>query len=196
MTCLRYSSFLDGRPIAKQTEPHGRDHEKSGPVGLTGHLSLLQFRARLFRVEGNYWETVRYDGPWELPPLEWRSKTVPVFLRLLFRAGLLTMPQRGHGEINVEANSWANLLFADTVGATLRNVAAYEQFHGRCEAWPNWLRDRDLLTDLLNRELLTMDGYNDVTMFSQVIGQWPPPLAGRWKLLLQRVMRTGARLDR
>jgi hypothetical protein len=28
-------------------------------------------------------QTVRYGGPWELPPMEWRSKTVPVFLRLL-----------------------------------------------------------------------------------------------------------------
>jgi hypothetical protein len=78
----------------------------------------------------------------------------------------------------------------------LRNVAAYEQFYGRCEAWPNWLRDRDLLTDLLDRELPTMDSYNDLTMFSQVIGQWPPPLEARWKLLLKRVMRTGVRLDR
>jgi hypothetical protein len=170
--------------------PHGLLHE----IAENGNHRTVAIKAAGFPVA--LVQTVRYDGPWELPPLEWRSKTVPVFLHLLFRAGLLIMPQRGRGEINVEANSWANLLFADTVGATLRNVAAYEQFYGRCEAWPNWLRDRDLLTDLLDRELLTMDGYNDLTMFSQVIGQWPPPLAGRWKLLLQRLTRTGPRLGR
>jgi hypothetical protein len=51
--------------------------------------------------------------------------------------------------------------------------------------------------ELLNRELLTMDRYNtnDLEVFSQVAGQWPPPVAARWKLLLQRLTRTGARLD-
>jgi hypothetical protein len=62
-------------------------------------------------------------------------------------------------------------------------------------AWPNWLRDRNLLTDLLNRELLTMDTYNDLTRFSQVAGKWPPPVAARWNLLMLRLTRTGFRLD-
>ena len=31
----------------------------------------------------------------------------------------------------------------------------------RVKAWHNWLRDRDLITELLNRELLTMNRYND-----------------------------------
>jgi hypothetical protein len=66
----------------------------------------------------------------------------------------------------VKANRSANLLLADTVEETLRNVATYEQFYGRCEAWPDWLRDRDHLTELLNRELLTMDSYNDLTVFT------------------------------
>jgi hypothetical protein len=54
----------------------------------------------------------------------------------------------------------------------LRNVAAYEQSYGRCEAWADWLRDRDLLTELLNRELLSMERYNALTVFSRVAGQW------------------------
>jgi len=169
--------------------PHGLLHE----IAENGNHRTVAIKAAGFPVALVH--TTRYEGPWELPPLEWRSKTVPVFLRLLFRAGLLTKPQRGRGEINVEANSWANLLFADTVGATLRNIAAYEQFYGRCEAWPNWLRHRNVITDLLNRELLTMDSYNDLTIFSQVIGEWPPPVAARWKSLLQRLTRAGAQLD-
>jgi hypothetical protein len=78
-------------------------------------------------------------SPSELPPQPWVSQTARVFLRLRFRFGLLTKPQRGRWEINVEANSWANLLFADTVREALRNVAAYEQAYAGCEAWPNWL---------------------------------------------------------
>ena len=126
----------------------------------------------------------RYDGPWEFPPLEWTSPTADVFLRLLFRAGLLTQPGRGRGRISAETNDWANLLFADTVAETLRNVAAYEQFYGRCEAWPDWLRDRDRLRELLDRELLSIERYSDLTFYSQVIGRWPPPVAGRLNLLM------------
>jgi hypothetical protein len=170
--------------------PHGLLHE----IAENGNHRTVAIRAAGFPVALVH--TTRYDGPWVLPPQPWVTETARVFLRLLFRAGLLTGPQRGHGEINAEANSWANLLFADTVGETLRNVAAYEQLFGRCKAWPNWLRDRDHLTELLNRELLTMDRYDDdLTLFSQVVGQWPPPVAAKWKLLLQRLTRTGARLD-
>jgi hypothetical protein len=78
---------------------------------------------------------------------------------------------------------------------TLRNVAAYEEFYGRCEAWPNWLRDRNLLTELLNRELLTIESYNDLTFFSQVAGQWPPPAISKWKLFMLRHAPGGARID-
>ena len=119
-----------------------------------------------------------------------------VFLRLLFRTGLLTQPGRGRGRIRAETNDWANLLFADTVAETLRNVAAYEQFYGRCEAWPDWLRDRDRLRELLDRELLSIERYSDLTFYSQVIGQWPPPVTSRLNLLMFRLLgRGGTRLD-
>ena len=138
----------------------------------------------------------RYDGPWEFPAPQWRSSTVRVFLRLLFRAGLLTQLRPGRDEDNAEVNDWANLLFADTVAETLRNVAAYEQFYGRCEAWPDWLRDRDRLRELLDRELLSIERYSDLTYYSQVIGQWPPPVASRLNLLMFRLLgRGGTRLD-
>ena len=94
---------------------------------------------------------------------------------MLFRAGLLTKPRENADGINAEAYGWANLLLAGTVAGTLKNVAAYEQLYGRGEAWPNWLRDRDLLTELLNRELLSMDGYSALNPFSALIGLWPPP---------------------
>ena len=94
--------------------PHGLLHE----IAENGNHRTVAIKAAGFPVA--LVQTVRYDGPWELPPLEWRSETVPVFLRLLFRAGLLTKPRRGRGEINVEANRRANLLLADTVGDTLR----------------------------------------------------------------------------
>jgi hypothetical protein len=58
----------------------------------------------------------------------------------------------------------------------------------------DWLRDREELTELLNRELLTMDRYNDLTVYSQVVGQWPPPVAAKWKLLMLRLAPGGARL--
>jgi hypothetical protein len=169
--------------------PHGLLHE----IGHNGNHRTVAIKAAGFPVA--LVRTVHYDGPWNLPPQPYLTESARACLRLLLRAGLLTKPQGGRGEINVEATSWANLLFADTVGDTLRNVAAYEEFYGRCEAWPNWLRDRDLLTALLNRELLTINRYNQLTVFSQVAGQWPPPVAARWKLLLQRLTRTGARLD-
>jgi hypothetical protein len=101
--------------------------------------------------------------------------TVRAFLRLLFRAGLLTKPRENADGINAEAYGWANLLLAGTVAGTLKNVAAYEQLYGRGKAWPNWLRDRDLLTELLNRELLSMDGGSALNPFSALVGLWPPP---------------------
>ena len=173
--------------------PHGLLHQ----VTQNGNHRTVAIRAAGFPVALAQIE--RYDGPWELSPSPWSpwvSKTVRAYLRLLLRDGLLTKPQRGQRGINFEANSWANLLLvAGTVEDTLRNVATYEQFYGRCEAWPNWLRDRKELTELLNRELLTMDSYNDLTVFSQIVGQWPPPAAGKLKLLMMRLAPGGARLD-
>jgi hypothetical protein len=81
------------------------------------------------------------------------------------------------------------------VAETLRNVAAYEQLYGRCDVWPDWLRDRDRLRELLDRELLSIDRYSGLTFYSQVIGQWPPPVAGRLNLLMLRLWRSGSRLD-
>ena len=172
--------------------PHGL-HQ----VSQNGNHRTVAIKAAGFPVALAH--TVRDDGPWELSrssfPLV-MSRKVRAYLRLLLRAGLLTKPQRGRHGINFEANSCANLLLvAGTVEDTLRNVATYEQFYGRCEAWPNWLRDRDHLTELLNRELLSMDSYNDLTIFSQVVGQWPPPVASRLKLLMMRLAPGGARLD-
>jgi hypothetical protein len=160
--------------------------------------SIWRFRAHgaaTEKLSNQSAHVLAVGSPSELPPQPWVSQTARVFLRLRFRFGLLTKPQRGRWEINVEANSWANLLFADTVREALRNVAAYEQAYAGCEAWPNWLRDRNLLTDLLNHELLTMASYNDLTIFSQVVGQWPSPVAVRWKLLMMRLAPGRARLD-
>jgi hypothetical protein len=170
--------------------PHGLLHE----ISQNGNHRTVAIKAAGFPVALVH--TTRYDGPWMLPPRPWVSGTARVFLRLLFRACLLTNPQLGDYGINADANSWANLLLADTVGATLRNVAAYEQFYGRCEAWPTWSRNRYLLTKLLDRELLAMDSYNDLSVFSQVVGQWPPPVASRWRLLMLHLTRTGVRIDR
>jgi hypothetical protein len=175
--------------LSTVSAPHGLLHE----IAENGNHRTVAIKAAGFPVALVH--TTRYDGPWELPPQQWLGKTARVYLRLLFRAGLLTNPQGRWDEINAEANSWANLLFADRVEDALRNVAAYEQSYGRCEAWPDWLRDRDLLTELLNRELLSMERYNALTVFSQVAGQWPPPAASKWMLLLQRLVRAGARLD-
>jgi hypothetical protein len=72
--------------------------------------------------------TVRYEGPWELPPPPWLSPMGRVYLRLLFRAGLLTNPQGRWDEINAEANSWANLLFADTVEDALKTSPPMNRF--------------------------------------------------------------------
>ena len=113
--------------------PQGLLHD----VSVNGNHRTVAIKAAGFPVALVH--TTRYDGPWEFPPLEFHSRTVHVFLRLLFRAGLLTQPRRGRYGINAEANDWANLLFADKVAETLRNVAAYEQLYGRCEAWPDWL---------------------------------------------------------
>jgi hypothetical protein len=172
--------------------PHGLLHQVSqNGQHRTVAIKAAGFPVALARIS-------RYDGPWELSPAPWSrwvTKTVRAYLRLLLRVGLLTEPQRGRDGINFEIDRWANLLFAGTVEATLRNVATYEQFYGRCAAWPNWLRDREELTELLNRELLTMDRYNDLTVFSQVVGQWPPPAAGKLKLLMMRLAPGGARLD-
>jgi hypothetical protein len=118
----------DDYGLSTVAAPHGLLHE----VAHNGNHRTVAIRAAGFPVA--LVRTTRYDGPWKLPPSPWVSKTAHVFLRLLFRAGLLTKPQRG--EINAEANSWANLLFADTVGDTLRVVAAYEESNGRCEAGP------------------------------------------------------------
>lgn len=170
--------------------PHGLLHD----VTVNGNHRTVAIKAAGFPVALVH--MTRYDGPWEFPPLEWKSPTADVFLRLLFRAGLLTQPGRGRGRISAETNDWANLLFADTVAETLRNVAAYEQFYGRCEAWPDWLRDRDRLRELLDRELLSIERYSDLTFYSQVIGQWPPPVASRLNLLMFRLLgRGGTRLD-
>jgi hypothetical protein len=170
--------------------PHGLLHD----VTVNGNHRTVAIRAAGFPVALVH--MTRYDGPWEFPPLEWQSPTVDVFLRLMFRAGLLTQPGRGRVRINAEANDWANLLFADTVAETLRNVAAYEQFYGRCAAWPDWLRDRHRLRVLLDRELLSIERYCDLTFYSQVIGQWPPPVASRLNLLMFRLLgRGGTRLD-
>jgi hypothetical protein len=173
--------------------PHGLLHQ----VSQNGNYRTVAIKAAGFPVA--FGHTVRHDGPWELScssfPLV-MSDTVRAYLRLLLRAGLLTKPQRGRHGISFGANSCASLLLvAGTVEDTLRSVATYEQFYGRCEAWPDWLRDRDLLTELLNRELLTMESYDDLTVFSQVVGQWPPPVAAKWKLLLQRLAPGRARLD-
>ena len=185
---LGYDYWLETVPA-----PHGLLHK----VSQNGNHRTVAIRAAGFPVALAQIE--RYDGPWELSRSLWSpsvSNTVRAYLGLLLRDGLLTKPQRGRRGINFEANTWANLLLvAGTVEDTLRNVAAYEQFYGRCEAWPNWLRDRDHLTELLNRELLTMDGYDDLTVFSQVVGQWPPPVASRLKLLMMRLAPGGARLD-
>jgi hypothetical protein len=149
--------------------PHGLLHD----VSVNGNHRTVAIKAAGFPVALVH--MTRYDGPWEFPPPEWRSTTVRVFLRLLFRAGLLTKPRTRRDGDNSEANGWANLLFADTVAETLRNVAAYEQLYGRCDAWPDWLRDRDCLRKLLDRELLSIDRYRGLTYYSQVSGQWPPP---------------------
>lgn len=173
--------------------PHGLLHQ----VSQNGNHRTVAIRAAGFPVA--LAQIVRYDGPWELSPSPmspWVSKTVRAYLRLLLRYGLLTKPQRGRDGINFETDSWANLLLVGgTVEDTLRNVATYEQFYGRCEAWPDWLRDRDHLTELLNRELLTMDRYNELTVDSQVVGQWPPPVTCKLKLLMMRLAPGGARLD-
>jgi hypothetical protein len=170
--------------------PHGLLHD----VTVNGNHRTVAIKAAGFPVALVH--TTRYDGPWELPPAEWRSGTVRVFLRLLFREGLLTHPRQGRDAYNAEANGWANLLFADKVSETLRNVAAYEQLYGRCEAWPDWLRDRDRLRELLDRELLSIERYSGLTYYSQVIGQWPPPPASRSNLFMLRLLRrAGTRLD-
>jgi hypothetical protein len=181
----------DDYGLSTVAAPHGLLHK----IAHNGNHRTVAIKAAGFPVA--LVRTVRFNGPWQVPPWPWVTETARACLRLLLRAGLLTKPQGGRREIDVEANCWANLLFADTAGSTVKNVAAYEQLFGRCEAWPDWLRDRNLLTELLNRELLTMDRYkDDLTLFSEVVGQWPPPVAGKLKLLLQRLTRTGARLDR
>jgi hypothetical protein len=35
-----------------------------------------------------------------------------------------------------------------------------------------------------------MKSYNDLTVFSQVVGQWPPPVAAKWKLLMAEGQQT------
>ena len=169
--------------------PHGLLHD----VSQNGNHRTVAIRAAGLPVALVH--TTRYDGPWGFPPLEFRSGTVIVFLRLLFRAGLLTKPQRSRRGINAEAIDWANLLFADTAAETLKNVAAYEQLYGRCEAWPDWLRDRARMRELLDRELLSIERYSGLAYYSQVIGQWPPPVASRLNLLMLRLGRAGTRLD-
>jgi hypothetical protein len=136
--------------LSTVSAPHGLLHEAENGNHRTVAMKAAGFPVALVH-------TTRYDGPWEVPTEPWVTGTARVFLRLLFRAGLLNKPQRGRVRINAEANDWANLLFADTVAETLRNVAAYEQFYGRCAAWPDWLRDRHRLRVLLDRELLSIE---------------------------------------
>jgi hypothetical protein len=113
--------------------PHGVLHQ----VSQNGNHRTVAIEAAGFPVA--LAQIVRYDGPWELSPAPWQpwvSKTVRAYMRLLLRAGLLTKPQRGRDGINFETDKWANLLLSGTVEDTLSNVATYEQFYGRCEAWP------------------------------------------------------------
>lgn len=57
--------------------PHGLLHE----ISQNGNHRTVAIKAAGFPVALVH--TTRHEGPWALPPLEWRSKTVPVFLRLL-----------------------------------------------------------------------------------------------------------------
>ena len=100
--------------VSTVAAPHGLLHD----VSVNGNHRTAAIKAAGFPVALVH--TTRYDGPWEFPPLEAQSRTVRVFLRLLFRAGLLSKPHRGRDGISAEASSWANLLFADTVAETLR----------------------------------------------------------------------------
>lgn len=76
--------------------PHGLLHE----VSPNGHHRTAAIKAAGFPVA--LARTVRYDGPWELP-LWGTGVTVRAFLRLLFRAGLLTKPRENADGINAEA---------------------------------------------------------------------------------------------
>lgn len=137
--------------------------------------------------------TTRYDGPWELPT--WHT-TRAAYLRLLSRAGFLSNHRAGEHDDVVDATAWGHLLLADSAADAIADVMAYEKLYGRCDATPNWLKDPQLLTELLNHELLTMAasswGRHDL---SQVAGQWPAPKPRRLQLLLQRLRRVGAQLD-
>ena len=53
-------------------------------------------------------------------------------------------------------------------------MGAYEDLYGRCEAWPEWLRDEELLNKLIARERLSKQSYG-LELFTQVAGEWPPP---------------------
>jgi hypothetical protein len=69
--------------------PHGLLHE----ISQNGNHRTVAIKAAGFPVALVH--TTRYDGPWMLPPRPWVSGTARVFLRLLFRACLLTNPQLG-----------------------------------------------------------------------------------------------------
>jgi hypothetical protein len=56
------------------------------------------------------------------------------------------------------------------------------------------LREPATLTSLLNRELLTMNGFN-LLAFDEVADRWPPARVTRLKLFVQRLSATGARLE-
>ena len=167
--------------------PHGLLHKvKHNGNHRTAAIKAARFPVALVR-------TVRYDQPWLLP-LRGGRRTRLAYLRLLFRSGLLANFRDVEAEGVADANHWANLLLADTAAEVLSNVAAYEQLYGRCEAWPSWLREPVTLTNLLNRELFTMNGFN-LRAFDEVAARWPPPPVAWLKLIVQRLSGTGARLD-
>jgi len=121
--------------------PHGLLHQ----VSHNGNHRTAAIRAAGFPVALVH--TVRYDGPWDLP--FWRP-TRAAYLRLLSRAGILSNQRAGEFASVVDAANWGHLLLADSVGAALADVVAYEGLCGRCDVWPDWLRDPRMLVDLLN----------------------------------------------
>lgn len=122
--------------------PHGLLHM----VHHNGNHRTAAIRAAGFPVA--LVETERYESPWMLPLMSLKARA---HMRLLFRAGLLSNPHVDDEihQIFAEGDGWVILLLlAASPKEAVKNVVAYEHLYGRCEAWPEWLRDGELLDKL------------------------------------------------
>ena len=135
--------------LASVDAPHGLVHQ----VSHNGNHRTVAIRAAGFPAALALVE--HHEGPWPLP-----SRGGPetrAYLQLLFQSGYLTGYHWDDDlwEEMASADRWGHLLLAENVDDAIRNVNAYEQFYGRVEIWPTWLRHRDQTAVLVNRKLRT-----------------------------------------